>query len=136
MKYPLELSNIFFGRVALERVPTMPDEPVEINFEVTVRVIDKDFPEGLEVHLRIETTREQPVNVSLVVVGKFTPIKGLPKPDHSILKDFVNERALYTLWIYAHQMITQVSSQMAIQPIHLPPPPEFEYSPQEEPSSD
>jgi preprotein translocase subunit SecB len=133
-QYPFKLNNVFFGRVALERAPKMPEEEIKINFEVQVKVIDEQFPDVLEVQLRVETSDEQPVKMNVIVVGKFVPIEGFPEPDHSIVRSFVNERALHTLWAYLDQIVTQVSAQMGMEPIRLISPPEFNYSPQEESS--
>jgi hypothetical protein len=133
-KYPFKLANVFFGRVMLERAPKMPEKEIEIGFEVQSRVIEKQLPETLEVHLMFESQSEQPITINLIVIGKFVLTEGATELDNGIIQSFVDERAFHVLWAYADQMVSQVSAQMGMKPIRLYPPSEFRI-PQEEPSS-
>ena len=125
-KYPLKLNNAFFAQVRFERIAEMPDK-LEVNVGLQARIVDKRFPEVLEVHLRAETPDEQPLMMEVVVIGIFDPIEGAPEPDHSIIQDFAVERAFPVLWAYINQMITQVTAQMGMPPVRLGSPVELSY---------
>ena len=133
-KYPLKLNNAFFAQVKFERIPQMPEE-FEVGVEVQTKVVDKRLPEVLEVHLKAETPDEQPLMMQIVVIGIFGLIEGAPEPDHSIIQDFVVERAFHILWAYLDQIVTQVTAQMGIRPVRLNPPATFAYGPPAELSS-
>jgi preprotein translocase subunit SecB len=134
-QYPFKLNNAFFAQVRFERIPQMPDK-LEVYARLEAKIVDKHFPEVLEVHLRAETPDKQPLMMEVVVIGIFGLIEGAPEPDRSIIQDFAAERALPVLWAYIDQMITQVTAQMGIAPVRLSAPAEFGYSPPaESPSS-
>jgi preprotein translocase subunit SecB len=135
MQYPLKLNQAFFAQVRFERIPKMP-EAFEVLVGVQAKIVDKRFPEVLEVHLRVETPDDQPLMMQIVVIGIFGLIKGASEPDRSIIQGFAVERAFPVLWAYMDQMITQVTSQMGMPPVRLVSPVEFSYSwPVESPSS-
>ena len=126
-KYPFKLESAFFARVALERIPQLPDEEFEIQFSVQGKTVEEQFPDVLEVQLKVQTLGEQPVTIDAIVVGKFILIEGAPEPDPSIIQRFLDEQALCILWAYLDQMVVQMTAQMGIKPIRLLPSPEFSY---------
>jgi preprotein translocase subunit SecB len=127
-KYPLKLDDAFFGQLEFKRLPKMPDQ-LEIYVGIQVKIVDRDFPERLEVHLKAETDEDSPLTIRVVVIGLFSLIKGEPEPEPNLIQDFVVDRALYMLWSYIDHIVTQNTAKMGIKPIRLRWPIDFDYEP-------
>jgi preprotein translocase subunit SecB len=125
-----ELTEAFFTSVEFRRTPEVPD-PLNVRFNVRVRVHDEKLPEALQIDLKLETPEEQPLMMALEIVGLFEGRDGQPEPDRGELSRFVNERALFMLWPYAAQMTRLTTAQMGMDPVKLPNPLEFHFSPEE-----
>jgi preprotein translocase subunit SecB len=128
MKYPLQLDNAFFAKLGFERQPRMP-EHFEIQVGVQIRVVDREFPERLEVQLKAETVENSPLKIYVMIIGLFNFIKGETEPDRGIISDFVSDQAFYILWSYVDQVITQNTAKMGIDPVRLQWPIDFLYEP-------
>ncbi len=125
-RFPIQLNNAFFITLEFHRTPELPDA-IEIQFSVEARVHGKDFPDKLQIHLKVEAVENQPLTLFMELVGLFELVDGAPRPDHSALPDFVNERALYMLWPHVVQMVRQVTAQMGMNPVHFPTPYNFDF---------
>jgi preprotein translocase subunit SecB len=126
-RFPIRLTDAFFSSLQFRRVPEMPD-PLQVNFNVHVRVHGEQFPDNLQINLQVETLDDQPLMLSLELVGLFRVVGDRPGLDRSVLPDFVNERAIHMLWPYVVQMIRQVTAQMGIKPVNFPTPYKFEFA--------
>lgn len=129
IRYPLRLKNAFFTSLQLSRVPELP-ESLELNLDIQVAVNDKQFPDLLQIRLKLETPGEQPLMLSAELVGFFSRVEELPKPDRSIISDFVNEQGLHMLWPYMAQMLRLVTGQMGMNPINIRTPYMFDSEPE------
>lgn len=130
-RFPLQLDNVFFTSLQFRRVPELPD-PLQLNILTQVRVYGEQFPDRLQIDLKIETPDDQPLMLSVELVGLFSAVEGQPKPDPSILSDFVNEKALYMLWPYMVQVVRQITSQMGTNPVNIMTPYVFDFKPLEQ----
>jgi preprotein translocase subunit SecB len=131
MKYPFKLDNALFAKLEFERQPQM-SEQFEIQVGVQIKVVDRDFPEKLEVHLKIQTDEDSPLRISMITIGLFSLVKGESEPERSIIPDFVSDRAFYILWAHVDQIITHTTAKMGIDPIRLQWPVNFLYEPSPE----
>ncbi len=86
----------------------------------------------MQLVLKVQTVEDQPLSFLLELIGLFDHVEELPAPDRSIIPDFINERALYMLWPYMAQVITNITGQMGTIPINVPTPYKFSFESQEE----
>lgn len=131
LRFPLRLEHAFFTSLEFFRAPELPD-PVDIDVGAHVRVQAERFPERLQVDLKVETPSNQPLTFCVELIGIFGPIENQPKPNSSIISEFMNERALHMLWPYAEQMIRLVTSQMGMNPLNIRTPYLFDVVPPEQ----
>ena len=125
-RFPLRLDNAFFTSLQFRRIPELPD-PLQLGIITQVRLHSEHFPDKLQIDLKVETPDDQPLTLSVELVGLFSAIEGEPKPDPGILSDFVNERALYMLWPYIVQIVRQVTGQMGTNPVNILTPHTFDF---------
>lgn len=125
LRFPFRLSHAFFTSLKFFRNPEVPNE-LQLQLSTAVRVLEGNFPERLEIHLKLETLGEPPLMFSIELVGLFDLIEGEPEPERSIIPNFVNERALYMLWPYLSQIVRNITGQMGTNPLDLPAPFSFE----------
>ena len=119
-----QLVDAFFTTIQFRRVSEVPD-PLNVRFNVQIRVHDDRLPEELQVDLKLETVEDQPLTMVLEVVGLFKATEDQLESGSSGLSRFVNERAVLMLWPYLVQMTRLTTSQMGISPVKLPTPSEF-----------
>ena len=60
-------------------------------------------------------------------------VEGYPEADRNTIVDFINERALFSMWPYISQMSRLMTSQMGMNPVNWRMPQNFEF---EAPSED
>ena len=126
LRYPYQLENAFFIVVNIQRAPEI--SPTNFEFNAMIKVIDKDFPDTIQVNPNIKTIENKPLIFNMELVGIFKLIPDQPKPDKSILKEFIYQQAIYMLWPYISSMVRQLTSQMGMVPINIPTPYKFELS--------
>jgi len=131
IRFPLRLQKAFFKSLQFKRSPTIPERS-QLPISVLLRVLDKDFPDTLQIELKVETVGEQPLALSLELVGQFSQVEDRPKADRSVIPSFINEQALHMLWPYMVQMIRLVTGQMGMSPVDIPIPYLFNFQPQEQ----
>ena len=107
------------------RAEVVPDD-TSLQVDVQISVVEEDFPDSLQIGLKVETQAEQPVDICLELIGLFELVEEYDKPDKEILPDFINERALFMLWPHLTQTIRQITALMAIAPIEIKTP--YNYS--------
>lgn len=120
-KYPFKLTHVFFSTVNCRRKPEMPAD-IETEFSIQVRVEHGDYPQKLQVNLKIESPDDSPLTVQLELISIFELVEDLPKPAVSEVMDFLNDQALHMLWPYVKQMISQLTGQMGMNPVNIPTP--------------
>ena len=130
-RFPWRLDNAFFTSLRFRRVPELPD-PLQVGITTQARLHSEHFPDKLQIDLKIETPDDQPLMLSVELVGLFSAVEGEPKPDPSILADFVNEKALYVLWPYIVHMVRQITGQMGTNPVNISTPHSFGFKPAEQ----
>lgn len=128
-RFPFRLEHAFFRTLEFHREPSVPPQ-LNVDFSVQIKVHSEQFPDRLEIDLKVETQEEQPLTFCLELIGIFTLVEGEPKPDREILPKFVNERALHVLWPYLTQVISQATVQMGINPLKIPIPYFFAFEPE------
>lgn len=121
LRYPFKLNNAFFSTLKFSRPEKVPEETLPTSFEVKINVTEDNFPEHLQIRLRMETTPEVPFEICIELIGLFDLVEG-HNPDQSIIPDFLNERALFMLWPYITQTVAQITSTMGMDPIKLATP--------------
>jgi preprotein translocase subunit SecB len=131
VQFPIRLSDAFFTSLQIRRMPNIP-EPMEIAITLGVRVHSEQFPDSLQIDLKVETAPDQPLLLSLELVALFELIEGHTRPDRSIIPEFMNQRALYMLWPYIAQIIKQVTALMGMNPVSLRTPEVFHFALPEE----
>ncbi len=127
-RFPFGLTEAFFVTLELSRVAELP-QPLDLNLSVEARVDDSDFPDKLQVGLRVKSPDESPLKVCLELIGLFDRVPGQPEPDRSIIQDFVNERAFYILWSYVEQTVRQTTGLMGMRPLKIKNPYYFAFEP-------
>lgn len=126
--FPYQLESAFFTSLQFVRGPQLPD-PTHLNFLAQLKVIDEEFPDKLQIHLKAETVPDQPMTISAELVGLFRLVDGQAQPDHTIVSEFVNERAIFQLWPLITQMVGLVTGQMGMEPFRMPTPYAFDFQP-------
>ena len=130
-RFPFRLDSAFFTSLQFRRVPELPD-PLQLGIVTQVRLHSEHFPDKLQIDLKIGTPDDQPLMLSVELVGLFSAVEGEPKPDHDVLYDFVNEKALHMLWPYVAQIVRQITGQMGTDPVNIPTPHAFDFKPVEQ----
>jgi preprotein translocase subunit SecB len=127
IRFPFRLNNAFFTSLEFERISELP-ERLDLSIGVQAKISEDEFPDRLQVHLRIKTVEEEsPLTFCVELIGLFDLIEDQPEPDRSIITEFVNERALYILWPHITQMVRIVTGQMGTNPINVNTPFEFHW---------
>ena len=130
--YPFDLVNAFFIVLHFERERILPS-PMEMQFEIQIKVVDKDFPR-IQVNLRTTNRDQSPLKLEVELVGLFDYIGDNPEKDRGLIADFVREKGLCMLWPYFSQITRMITGQMGMNPLEmrmprfsdLPPIPEIE----------
>lgn len=131
VKFPLRLTHSFFKSLNFSRASELP-EPLKVEIMAEIKVRHRNFPDQLQIDLKLETAEGQPLMFCIELVGLFNLVEDQPRPSREILPDFVNQRALHMLWPYVAQMIRIVTGQMGMNPVTIPIPHYFEFSPADE----
>jgi preprotein translocase subunit SecB len=126
--FPLQLERVFFTDIKVKREPVVP-EPLQVGFSSQVKTVEKDLPEKLQVNLKTTSIESSPVNFDIELVGIFTRIDKNIIIGGDDLVEFMNERALPTLWPYLVNLVFQLTSQMGMRGIFIPTPANFEIIP-------
>lgn len=124
-----ELTDAFFTSLEFRRVPEMP-QPLNLSFNVQLKVHDERLPEILQIDLKLATFEDQPLTMILELVGLFKRPEDQAQPGTDELSHFINERALVALWPYIVQMSKLVTSQMGIAPVKIRTPHAFQFAPE------
>ena len=119
-----QLVNAFFIHLNFERPPTLPD-PDQLPLTVEVKVIMENYPNRLQVNMRLKSSKESPVKFSTEVVGLFDYVGDDPEEGRAEIKDFIHYRGLHMLWSSISQMVQIVTSQMGMNPLRPNAPLEF-----------
>ena len=128
IRFPIRLEHAFFKTLQFSRDNKIPDD-LHVNIEAGIKVHHKNFPDRLQIDLRMETVDTPPVRFCVELVGMFSLIEDYPKPERDILADFVNQRALYLLLPYINQIVHIVMGQMGVKPLKVPIPYHFAFMP-------
>ena len=121
IKYPFKLTHVFFSTISCRRKPEMPDN-IETDFSIQVKVEPDNYPQKLQVDLKIESSDASPLTVQLELVSIFELVEDLPEPAVNTIVHFLNEQALHMLWPYVKQMISQLTGQMGMNPVNIQTP--------------
>lgn len=124
VRFPFRLINAFFIALEARRPPEIQGTS-ELTFSIQIKVVDERFPERLQVNLKVETAANQKLTLKAELVGLFDLVEGQPAPDHGLISDFINERALFQMWPYITRKIRDLSLEMAVDPVNLPIPYSF-----------
>lgn len=120
--YPFKLVNAFFINLQLKRGPNIPDS-IHLNIPVEIKVNAPDYPERFQVGLRMHVeSGEPPITLEAELVGIYELAEANAKPENGILKQFIEQRAVFTLWAYMSQMIQIASGQMGMNPLKIENP--------------
>jgi len=122
-----ELTDAFFTSLEFRRVPEMP-QPLDLKFNVQLKVHRERLPEILQIELKLATFEDQPLTMILELVGLFRSPEDQLQPGSDDLSRFINERALVALWPYVVQMAKLVTSQMGIAPVKIRTPHSFDFA--------
>ena len=125
VKYPFSLTNSFFTSIHLGRGPEVP-KSLNLNLNAQTRIREEESTSRIQVDLRVFTVGEQPVEVSIELVALFDCPEDITKPEHGVVLEFVEQRALYMMWPMIAQMIRQVTGSMGMNPLNMQVPVEFE----------
>jgi len=128
-EFPFELDDAFFTTLRFNRLPELPPT-LNLEFSVEVKIHEEQFPDRLQIDVRLVTPGEQPLTLLLELVAVFTPVEGRSVPSPERLSDLVNKRALHMLWPYMVQMVRQMTAQMGMPPVNLGTPYAFHAEPE------
>ncbi len=131
IRFPFRLHNAIFTSLEFRRQPEMP-EPLQLQLSTEIRIHDDKFPDRLQIDLRLKTPGEQPLKLFVELVSLFDLVEDQPKPDRSIIPDFINQQALYMVWPYMTQMVKYMTGQMGTSSVNVPTPLIFSFKPPEE----
>jgi hypothetical protein len=124
--FPYQLDRAFFVNLQARRAPQVPEQ-VSLKFSVGVRVQDQQFPDKLQVDIKLETVGDdQPFTLIAELVGLFVLVENVPEPTPDIIPTFVNKWALHLLWPYMAQMLRIITGQMGTNPIDFRTPYAFQ----------
>lgn len=135
VRFPIRLDHAFFKSLQFSRDKKVPDD-LSINIAAGINVHYKDFPDRLQIDLKVETVGDSPLRFCVEFVGIFGLVEDHPRPGRDILADFVNQQALYMLLSYINQMVFIVTGQMGTRPIKLPIPYHFAFNPEQDSDDD
>ncbi len=121
-RFPFRLNNSFFVEIRFQRREFIKQEESPLTFNVQFKVISDDFPDELQISLKLETPDEYPVDICLEQIGLFGLVDECDTPNKDIIPDFINERALFTLWPQFTQTIKQMTAMMGMAPIEIGTP--------------
>ena len=131
-KFPFILNNAFFVTVEFCRTSQMENE-FQFEAKVDLKVVTEQLPQRLQLNLKFESEDALPVRFKLELVALFDLVEGYPEADRNTIVDFINERALFSMWPYISQMSRLMTSQMGMNPVNWRMPQNFEF---EAPSKD
>jgi preprotein translocase subunit SecB len=130
-RFPFKLDNACFKSLEFYRESKLPKQH-EIPITVALKVHDNDFPDRVQIDLRLESAEDGPLRLCLELIGLFTLVEDRPIPDQSVLLDFINEQALHMLWPYLNQAVRQITTMMGSNPVDIKTPSAFGFQRQEE----
>ena len=117
-----------FKKIYTERPVKVPDKP-QIEVKIEGQVLEsKSRDNHLEVHLRIVSLDDCPIDIDLEVVAFFERL--VEETDLSVMADFVNRQALPTLFTIIRQQIIVLTSQMGMSPVKLNAPHQYNVHPE------
>jgi preprotein translocase subunit SecB len=119
-KYPYEALNIFAISLSFKRNNSIP-ENIEIPISTEIKVVEPGFPR-LQVNMRVKTPPDSPFSFNIETVGLFDYVGEKGEYDKELNKEFVTEKALHILWIYASQLVRIITGQMGTNPINIKTP--------------
>src|SRR5688572_7615280 len=122
-RYPYQLVNTFLVSMSFSRAQKLPPT-MELPTNIGIQYTEPGFPR-IQVALKLNSKEDSLVPFNLEVIGLFDYIGQKKNYDKELNKEFVEERALHTLWLYSSQMIKLVSSQMGMNPLQLLSPVSF-----------
>lgn len=125
-KYPFILNNVFFVTVEFYRKSIMENE-FQFEAKVDLKVVTEQLPQRLQLNLKFASENAIPVKFKLELVGLFDLVEGYPDADQNTIVDFINERALFSMWPYISQMSRLMTSQMGMNPVNWRMPQNFEF---------
>jgi len=120
IQYPFNLVNAFFVTLHFQREPAIPNK-MEFQFEIQIKVIDKDFPR-LQVNIRNRTTDKSPLKLEVELVGLFDYIGDNPEQDRALINDFLRNKGIHMLLPYISQLIRIITGQMGMNPLDIHTP--------------
>lgn len=125
-KFPFKLSHVFFVTLKFHRAEHVPND-TRLEFDATVGLSDENFPNSLNVLLKLETKVDQPVEIQLELVGIFELIDPIYAPSKEMIAPFINEQAMFMLWPHLSQIMRQVTALMAIPAVDMKIPYQFDF---------
>lgn len=123
-KYPFDQVNIFLIALSFSRKQSIPDK-VEMPITIEAKTAEPGFPR-LQVNLKVKTPDDSIIAFNIEAVGLFDYLGEKKEYDKELDLEFVEEKALYLVWVYIDQLVNIVTSQMGINPIKLKPPTNFD----------
>jgi len=121
IKYPFRLVEAFIIHFHLRRQPQIPDS-VNVEFSASIRIHAQDYPNRFQVDLRLQSETDVPLEIVAEIIGLFDRFDSSYDVDEDLLREFVEDRAVFTLWPYLAQMIRMVTSQMGMNPLRVNTP--------------
>lgn len=101
-------------------------EIINLPIEVQVKVTDSDeFPDRMQINLRISTPGETPLTLKAEFVGIFIYLTEQARTNQAMKYQFLKERGLHQLWSYVVQIVKIMTSQMGMNGLNIATPIEF-----------
>ena len=116
------LVDTFFKCIEISRLSEVPD-PLEMEFDITGKVMSEYLPNRLEVHLGVTSRAvdeaNDPVHVDVELVGIFELVDKSQEVDDEMAKDYLTQIGFFLLLPYIEQLVRVNSSLMGMRPLKI-----------------
>ena len=128
LNFPFKLVTTLFSFIQCARKPEIPDD-FQLGVNIQLNVLDDDFPQKIQINLKVFSLPDQPFYFNLELIAIFIPTNQPTSFPKENIPDFVNQRALFMLWPYIVSEVRDLTVKMGINSITLETPSEFHYKP-------
>lgn len=126
--FPFRLDTTFFSLLHFSRQPNISGE-FQLSIISQLKVVDDEYPQKIQINLRVTTQKEQPVFFDIELIALFSHVEDQPLFPKEDFQDFINQRALFMLWPYIVSEVHESTAKLGTPPITLVTPHQYNYKP-------